>query len=271
MLREHRHEDARFSFHEKALSMGIGAAIFSGVTAPGRAAEAQERGIQLGIEESRRQFDLNREDLAPFRQGGVNALGRLDQLNEGDFSGFFTSPGFEFRREEGLRGIENRFSASGGALSGNALRRLTEFNSGLASQEFGNFFNRNLRQAGLGQTATQAGVVAGTNISGNISNALQRSGDVRASGILGQNEAIQGLLENALFATGASDIRLKENIELIGSHKGHNIYTWSWNEIARSLAIDSPTIGVMAQEIPDEFVHQRDGYLTVDYRGLFDG
>ena len=112
-----------------------------------KAAKRQKKGVDQSIEEQRRQFDLNRADLAPFRETGVNALERLNTLAEGDTSGFFTSPGFEFVRDEGLRGIENRFSASGGALSGNALRRLTEFNSGLASQEFGNFFERNARLA----------------------------------------------------------------------------------------------------------------------------
>ena len=180
----------------------IGGAVIAGVSSVIASGEQQE-GVDASIAESRRQFDLNRQDLAPFRETEVAALGRLNQLSEGDFSGFFTSPGFEFVREEGLRGIENRFSAQGGAQSGNALRRLAEFNTGLASQEFGNFFNRNLAQAGLGQAATTAGVQAGTNISGNIANALQRGGDVRASGILGVNDALQGTLGNLLFAGGA--------------------------------------------------------------------
>ena len=184
----------------------IGASLIGGasaLSASSRASKAQQQGVDQSIAEQRRQFDLNRSDLEPFRQGGINALGRLDQLNQGDFSGFETSPGFEFRRDEGLRGIENRFSASGGSLSGNALRRLTEFNSGLASQEFGNFFNRNLAQAGLGQTATQAGVAAGTQTAGNISNALVQGGNARASGIQGQNSALQGTLGNLLFAQGS--------------------------------------------------------------------
>ena len=193
----------------------IGGSVIAGVSSV-LASNAQQEGIDASIAEQRRQFDLNRQDLAPFRQGGVDALGRLSQLNEGDFSGFFTSPGFEFVREEGLRGIENRFSAQGGAQSGNALRRLAEFNTGLASQEFGNFFNRNLAQAGLGQAATTAGVQAGTNISGNIANALQRGGDVRASGVLGINEALQGGLGNFLFAKGAGLFDKKPPVTLPG-------------------------------------------------------
>ena len=188
------------------MSIGTGLAILGGAIIGGGASilasKSQEKGFERSADESRRQFDLTREDFAPFREGGVNALGRLDRLNEGDFSGFFTSPGFEFVRDEGLRGIENRFSASSGTLSGNALRRLTEFNSGLASQEFGNFFNRNLAQAGLGQTATTSGAQVGANLSGNISNALIGAGNARASGVGGVNQAFQGGLGNFLFAKG---------------------------------------------------------------------
>lgn len=182
----------------------IGGAVIGGVTsasASRRAASAQEEGTQASIAESRRQFDLNRQDLAPFRATETAALGRLDQLQGGDFSGFFTSPGFEFRREEGTRGIENRFAAQGGAQSGNALRRLAEFNQNLASSEFGDFFNRNLALAGLGGTG--AGVQAGTNVSRDIANTLERQGDIRASGVLGVNDAVQGTLGNLLFAQGA--------------------------------------------------------------------
>lgn len=188
------------------MSFGVTAIVGStiiGAAASIKSSKIQARSSDAAIAEQQRQFDLNREDLAPFRESGVNALGRLDQLSEGDFSDFFTSPGFEFVRDEGLRGIENRFSASGGTLSGNALRRLTEFNSGLASQEFGNFFERNARLAGLGGAATNVGVAAGTGISGNISNALINQGNARASGVLGVNQALQGGLANFLTAKRA--------------------------------------------------------------------
>ena len=180
----------------------IGGAVIGGVAST-RAAGIGAEGTDAAIAEQRRQFDINRADIAPFRQTGIEATERLRRLGAGDMSEFFTSPGFEFRREEGLRGLENRFSASGGALSGNALRRLAEFNQGLASQEFGNFFSRQAQLAGLGQGATQAGVAAGTGISGNISNALIQGGNARASGVLGVNQAIQGGLGNLLFAKGA--------------------------------------------------------------------
>ncbi len=174
-----------------------------GAVASDRAAGKGEDAANASTAEGRRQFDLTREDFAEGRRVGDAALGRLDRIQSGDFSDFFTSPGFEFVRDEGLRGIENRFSASGGALSGNALRRLTEFNSGLASQEFGSFVNRDLAIAGRGGAATAAGAAAGTAISGNIQNSLLQAGNARASGVMGINDAFQSGISNFFTARQA--------------------------------------------------------------------
>lgn len=111
---------------------------------------------------------------------------------------FFASPDYQFRRNEGMRGIENSFAARGGAASGNALRALNEFNSNLASSEFGNFFNRTAAMAGIGQAATNQGVGAAQYTGGNISNLLSNQGNSRASGIMGQTNALTGGLGDLL-------------------------------------------------------------------------
>jgi len=70
-----------------------------------------------------------------------------------------------------------------------------------------------------------------------------------------------------------SDMRLKEDIQYIGTQKGYNIYTWNWNTLAQSLGIDSETVGVMAQEVqktnPEAITEDENGYLLVDYKKLF--
>ena len=66
-----------------------------------------------------------------------------------------------------------------------------------------------------------------------------------------------------------SDIRLKTNITKIGEQNGINLYTWDWNDIAKARGVNSPTIGVIAQEVDPAFVTEKDGYLQVDYSGLF--
>ena len=69
-----------------------------------------------------------------------------------------------------------------------------------------------------------------------------------------------------------SDQKLKDNITLVGQSKGHNIYTWTWNKMAQQLGINSPTIGVLAQEVmatkPDAVTKHDNGYLMVNYGAL---
>jgi hypothetical protein len=69
-----------------------------------------------------------------------------------------------------------------------------------------------------------------------------------------------------------SDVRLKDNIKHIGSTHGHNIYTWTWNKLAKELNVDSPTVGVLAQEVmeknPDAVTKHESGYYMVNYGAL---
>jgi hypothetical protein len=115
-----------------------------------------------------------------------------------DMSGFFTSPGYQFRRDEGTRGLERSAAARGGAFSGNALRALSEFNSGLASQEFGTYVNQLAGIAGVGQTATNQTAAYGAQHADNAGRNALYAGDARASGIIGQSNAIgQGVSDLA--------------------------------------------------------------------------
>lgn len=174
-----------------------------GAAASKRAGDQAANASNAAVAEQRRQFDLTRRDLQPYMQSGTSALSRLNALMSGDMSGFETSPGYNFVRSEGLRDINNSFAARGGALSGNALRALAQFNSGLASNEFGNYFERNARLAGLGGSATNNAAAYGAQSASNIGNALIGGGNARASGVLGVNNAIQGGIGNYLYAKGA--------------------------------------------------------------------
>lgn len=93
-------------------------------------------------------------------------------------------------------------------------------------------------------------------------------------GIAGMGTAIGGVDWKGLWGSvkGWSDERLKENIQLLGVHDGINIYSWDWNDNALNIGVEGPTVGVMAQEhIESGFVSTGDeGYLKVDYNGLFD-
>jgi hypothetical protein len=135
-------------------------------------------------------------------QGFPGGSGSQNSLAAPDYSAFFQSPDYNFRRTEGQRDIGNSFAARGGAFSGNALRALTEFNSNLAAGEFGNYFNRQAALAGIGQTATNTSANAGMQTAANVGNALMNSGNARASGVAGQYNALGAGLSGAGQAFG---------------------------------------------------------------------
>jgi hypothetical protein len=174
-----------------------GASLLSGLfgaSSARSAARSQERSADQAVQEQRRQFDTTRADFAPWMEAGRGALGRLQDPN----ANFMASPDYEFRRNEGERGIGQSFAPRGGAFSGNALRALSQFNSNMASGEFGNWWNRQSSLAGLGQTAAGSVGQFGANAAGNIGNALMARGEAGAAGRLGAANSIGGAVNSGL-------------------------------------------------------------------------
>lgn len=111
-----------------------------------------------------------------------------------------TTPGYQFRFDEGQKALGNQLAGSGLRLSGRAIKEAQRFGQGMASGEFGNRFNRLASLAGLGQTATQATGSLGAQAGANIGSSLMQAGNAQAAGYMGVNNALQGGLQNALYA-----------------------------------------------------------------------
>jgi len=121
-----------------------------------------------------------------------------------DTSVFFESPDYQFNLAEGQKAIDRSLAARGRTLSGAGVREGVRYASGMASNEFGNFYNRLANIAGLGQTATGSTAAAGANAANNISQNHLFAGQSRASGYMnaaqGINNAAQGTIQNVLLA-----------------------------------------------------------------------
>lgn len=162
-----------------------------------------------------------RADLEPFRLAGTGATTSLAQLygidpatgeatgeafDPASLEAFRRSPDYEFARQEGLRGVEFSNAARGMLRSGNNLRGLTEYASGLATQNFGNYRGALERLAMLGQNAA-----AGTGNASMAQSAAQASGTVGAAnawggalGNLGNYAMLNSLMNKSAYQpTGA--------------------------------------------------------------------
>lgn len=219
-------------------------------------ANAAQQAANIGSQTSRAQMDLARDIFAqqtalnePFRQGGVNALNRMQDLlglsgnrrapGYGSLSKNFTmadfqaDPGYAFRMSEGLKALDRQAAARGGLISGAALKASQGYGQDLASQEYMNAFNRfqtnrtNLLNplqaiAGTGQTATNTLSQAGQNMGTNVSNAMGNAGqaqmgavtsaaDARASGYLGAQEGWNRAINSALSRGTTQDQQLQRD------------------------------------------------------------
>lgn len=175
-----------------------GAATIGGAAmqsrAAGRAASAQASANNAAIGEQRRQFDLTRQDMAPWLQAGTDALGRQQAFLNGDWSGFQNSPDYQWAVQEGTKALDRGAAAAGGLWSGGADADRIALGQGLATQYAGNYWNRLAGLSNTGQaTAGQLGQF-GQNSANAIGGLMQNTGAARASAYQQQGNAWSGAL-----------------------------------------------------------------------------
>lgn len=209
-----------------AAVVGAGASIYAGnkaAKAQKAAANAAAESSAAGLEEQRRQYDTTRADYAPYREVGYGALdklagmygvGRVDangkptgaagSATPGYSDGGFTaSPGYGFRRDEGLKAIDRSNAARGILNSGGADKARMRYADGLASSEFDAYNSRLMALAGVGQSATGSTAQAGANFgnaattaAGQIGAAQTAAGNATAAGYANVGSSINSGINN---------------------------------------------------------------------------
>jgi hypothetical protein len=136
--------------------------------------------------------ELMARNMAEYGANNPTPQGGGNQLASPDYSAFYQSPDYQFRMGQGLDAVQGSAAAQGGLYSGNALRGINDYAQGTAAGEFGNYVNRQLALAGMGQAATTQAGGAAMQTGANVGNLLMNQGNARASGIMGQSNAIVG-------------------------------------------------------------------------------
>jgi hypothetical protein len=93
-------------------------------------------------------------------------------------------PGYRFRLDQGNQAIERSAAARGTALSGQTLRALQDYAQGLASQEYGNAYDRALGQNDLAYTRLSDLVRLGYGAGGNLLDARLRAAGAQAGNLV---------------------------------------------------------------------------------------
>jgi len=194
-----------------------------GANASRKAARTQAQAAEADrkLKEEQYRDQVNRQE--PFRQAGLttqaellrrmglggdpNSAGYGNLLRDFSQENFQADPGYAFRLQEGLKGLDRQAAARGGLISGAALKAASDFAGKQASAEYQNAYsrynqNRNLNynmltgQQAVGQNATAAQNAASQNYATGAGQAIQNAGDARASGYIGAANAWSSSLNN---------------------------------------------------------------------------
>jgi len=179
--------------------------------AAGRAGNVQAGAANTAAAESARQFDITQQNLQPFQEAGVGALGQQQALlglsgqeaQQQAMEGLQESPAQQFIRNRQQRALVRNASAIGGLGGGNIRGALQQQAAGFASQDINNQFNRLATLTGGGQTAATNIGRFGASAVGQQGQLGMQAAQAQASGILGQQQA-QGQLIGNLAQIGGS-------------------------------------------------------------------
>lgn len=186
-------------------AIAAGGAIYAANKQSGAAkdaANASNAATQANIAEQQREFNINQQNLEPWLNTGksaLNVLAGMYGLNSGsqstgatqtlfdgtkatpinggiagsqpNYSAFFQSPDYQFALQQGQGALDRDAAARGTLYGGAHTADAIKFGQGLASQQFGNYYNRLAGLAGIGQqTGTQLGYM-GQSTANQIGNA----------------------------------------------------------------------------------------------------
>lgn len=181
-----------------AVAGAIGGALISSEAA-GDAADQQADSAAQANALQRYMYDTTREDQAPYREAGVEALGRLRDFSDRELrpDEVMAEPGYQFGLQQGLDNVQNTAAARGGLYSGNTLRALTRYGNDYATTRYNDAWNRNQASgstrwnrlaalAGIGQTATNQVQSAGQNYAGSVGGNLMSNANAQGAAGMAQ-------------------------------------------------------------------------------------
>ena len=179
-----------------AIVSGVGNVVggIAGASAAEKAAETQAAAADRAVQLQREMYEKSLELGKPYYEAGVNALGKLTRGE------ILPEPGYAFRLGEGMKALERVQAARGNMLSGGALKAGQRYAQDLASQEYGNAYNRLANIAGLGQTATTQAGTAGQNYASQAGELGLQQANALAQGRIGRASSYGNAL---LGAAGA--------------------------------------------------------------------
>lgn len=262
--------------------MGFVSDIVGGLTgrtaaeAATAAGQTTLQGTREGIAATERATEQGLGFLEPFSGLGQAGLEQASFLTDpqAQFEFLQSNPLFQSALENANRQTQNVAAARGRLSAGDTLQQLSENVLLSASpliagqkQSIGDLLNFG---SGIAQSQANTAIGQGTNIANLITGGAQAQAAGQIGAANAQQQGLQNLLSlgGTVGAAALSDKRLKSSIKKVGEENGHNIYTWTWNSLAKKLGLSGDAKGVLANEVLEthpEAVTANGGFLMVNY------
>ena len=145
-------------------------------------------------------YGYNLEEAAfgpePTPEEIAQAEAEAEAASTPNLTEFFASPGYNFNLSETLRANEARQAARGRLQSTATDRSNARYASNLASNEYLNYVNQLNSLSGVGQLTNQNLMSSGNQLAAQMGNAMQNSGNARASAYLGAGNTMNNAANN---------------------------------------------------------------------------
>lgn len=242
-------------------------------SAANKAADAQREASSEEIAFAKESRDVAREDLAPFREAGVDALEGLSGLvtDPNQQKQFIEkNPFFDALSRRATETVMQNAAAQGRSGSGGTAEALQKSLVLLGSDLLNQNISQRQNLAGLGQASAAGQAQATQQASQQVGSAMQDIGNASAAGQIARGDA------NARFAQqagqlgetliGLCDYHAKENIKKVGRlNNGLALYQFNYK------GDKNIHVNVMAQDVEQvfpEYVVIKDGLKYVNMEVL---
>lgn len=175
-----------------------------------KAADAQVQAAQLGVDESRRQFDAMQGLMSPYVDAGGKALadqrallGMNGSVEQADMiSGIQNGPQYTAMMQQGENAMLQNASATGGLRGGNLQESLAQFRPQLLNQLIQQQYSNLGGMTSMGQNAAAGVGNAGMQTGMNIANLYGQQGQAQAGAALANGRANSQMINTATSAFG---------------------------------------------------------------------
>ena len=169
------------------------------------AASTQASAENAATANTKSMFDTTVANEAPYNTVGQAATYSLADLyglptptnpnggqpfNAASDAAFTNSPDYQFAQQQGIAGLDASAASKGGLLSGNQLEAITNYSSGLATQNFNNYASRLQALGSQGEAAAGATGTASSNAAASEANTIVGAGNATAAGQAGSTNAL---------------------------------------------------------------------------------